>query len=66
MSDESAPVETRAFDPARYLESPEDAADLLSDAVADGDPLYIAAALNAAGPPSAPSGTPPTGRRPVP
>ena len=40
-------IETRAFDPARYLDTPEDAADLLSDAVADGDPRYIAAALGA-------------------
>lgn len=40
-------IETRAFDPARYLENREDEADLLSDAVADGDPRYIAAALGA-------------------
>lgn len=40
-------TETRAFDPARYLDGPEDQADLLSDALADGDHRYIAAALGA-------------------
>lgn len=40
-------IETRAFDAAKYLDGPEDEADLLSDAVADGDPRYIAAALGA-------------------
>ena len=40
-------TETRAFDAANYLNGPEDEADLLSDAVADGDPHYIAAALGA-------------------
>ncbi len=40
-------TETRAFDAAKYLQGPEDEADLLSDAVADGDPRYIAAALGA-------------------
>lgn len=40
-------IETREFDPARYLENREDEADLLNDAVADGDPRYVAAALGA-------------------
>lgn len=40
-------TETRPFDAANYLRGPEDEADLLSDAVADGDPRYIAAALGA-------------------
>ena len=40
-------IETRPFDAARYLNTPEDEADLLSDAVADGDHRYIAAALGA-------------------
>lgn len=40
-------IETRAFDPARYLNSPEDESDLLSDALSDGDHRYIAAALGA-------------------
>ncbi|MEC3912191.1 addiction module antidote protein [Sphingobium sp. CR2-8] len=40
-------IETRAFDPARYLDNREDEADLLNDAVVDGDPRYIAAALGA-------------------
>ena len=40
-------TETRAFDAAAYLNGLEDEADLLSDAVADGDPRYIAAALGA-------------------
>ncbi|WP_174291008.1 addiction module antidote protein [Sphingomonas bacterium] len=38
-------IVTRAFDAARYLDGPEDEADLLSDALADGDHRYIAAAL---------------------
>lgn len=38
-------IETRVFDAANYLNGPEDEADLLSDAVAEGDPRYIAAAL---------------------
>lgn len=40
-------TETRRFDAAHYLDGPEDEADLLSDAVADGDHRYIAAALGA-------------------
>lgn len=40
-------IETRLFDAAPYLNGAEDAADLLSDAVADGDARYIAAALGA-------------------
>lgn len=40
-------IETREFDPARYLDNREDEADLLNDAVADGDPRYVAAALGA-------------------
>lgn len=40
-------TETRPFDAAAYLNGAEDEADLLSDAVADGDPRYIAAALGA-------------------
>jgi probable addiction module antidote protein len=40
-------IETRPFDAAAYLDGTEDEADLLSDAVADGDPRYIAAALGA-------------------
>lgn len=40
-------IETRPFDAAKYLNGPEDEADLLSDAVADGDPRYISAALGA-------------------
>lgn len=40
-------IKTRAFDAANYLNGPEDEADLLSDAVADGDARYIAAALGA-------------------
>lgn len=40
-------IETREFDAAKYLNGPDDEADLLGDAVADGDPRYIAAALGA-------------------
>ena len=40
-------IKTQEFDAAKYLHAPEDEADLLSDAVADGDPRYIAAALGA-------------------
>lgn len=40
-------IKTREFDAANYLDGPEDEADLLSDAVADGDARYIAAALGA-------------------
>ena len=40
-------IETRPFDPAKYLNTVEDQAALLSDAIADGDPRYIAAALGA-------------------
>lgn len=40
-------IETRTFDAANYLNGPEDEADLLSDALADGDPRYVAAALGA-------------------
>ncbi len=40
-------IETREFYPARYLNSREDEADLLNDAVTDGDPRYIASALGA-------------------
>lgn len=40
-------TETQPFDAADYLDGPEDEADLLSDAVAEGDPRYIAAALRA-------------------
>lgn len=40
-------VETRPFDAARYIETPEDEADLLSDAIASGEAAYIAAALGA-------------------
>lgn len=38
-------TETRPFDATAYLDGPEDEADLLSDALADGDPRFIAAAL---------------------
>lgn len=40
-------IETRPFDASAYLNTREDEADLLSDAVSDGDPRYIAAALGA-------------------
>lgn len=40
-------IETRPFDAAVHLHGPEDEADLLGDAIADGDPRYIAAALGA-------------------
>ena len=40
-------TELRPFDAANYLSGPEDEADLLSDALADGDHRYIAAALGA-------------------
>ncbi|NJC33884.1 putative addiction module antidote protein [Sphingomonas jejuensis] len=40
-------IEFRPFDAANYLHDVEDEADLLSDAIADGDPRYIAAALGA-------------------
>lgn len=40
-------IQTRPFDAAAYLNGPEDEADLLSDAVMDGDPRYMAAALGA-------------------
>jgi probable addiction module antidote protein len=40
-------IRTRPFDAANYLNSVEDQADLLNDAVADGDMRYIAAALGA-------------------
>ena len=35
----------KAFDAAKYLDTPEDHAELLSDALASGHPGYIAAAL---------------------
>lgn len=38
---------TQPFDAANYLETSEDQADLLNDAIVDGDPRYIAAALGA-------------------
>lgn len=38
-------IEAREFDAAKYLRGPEDEASILSDAIADGDPRYIAAAL---------------------
>jgi probable addiction module antidote protein len=38
-------IETVPFDAARYLESAESQAELLSDALASGDAGYIAAAL---------------------
>lgn len=37
----------RPFHAANYLETPEDQADLFNDAIVDGDPRYIAAALRA-------------------
>ena len=37
----------RPFDAARYIDSPADQADLLSDAVDSGDPRYVAYALGA-------------------
>ena len=40
-------AETRPFDAARYLDTIEDEVDLLDDAVASGDPRYIAVALGA-------------------
>lgn len=40
-------IETRPFDAARYLDTIEDEVDLLDDAVASGDPRYIAGALGA-------------------
>lgn len=40
-------ISTRPFDAANYLDSAADQADLLSDAVASGDPRYIAYALGA-------------------
>ena len=40
-------IETKPFDPADYLDSPADQADLLSDAVETADPRYIAYALGA-------------------
>ncbi len=39
-------TETIPFDAARYLSSPEDQAELLCDALVDGNANYIAAALN--------------------
>lgn len=41
----SMTVVTRPFNAANYLAGPDDEADLLSDAIASGDPRYIAAAL---------------------
>lgn len=38
-------IRTKAFDSAKYLDTPEDHADLLSDALASGHTGYIAAAL---------------------
>lgn len=38
-------IELRPFDASRYLDDIDDEADLLNDAVADGHPGYIAAAL---------------------
>lgn len=40
-------TEPRPFDAAHYLNDADDEADLLNDAVADGHPGYIAAALGA-------------------
>ena len=40
-------LETRTFDAARYLHTADDEADLLSDAIAVGEPGYISAALGA-------------------
>jgi probable addiction module antidote protein len=40
-------ITTRSFDAANYLSAPEDQADLLNDAISDGDPRYIAHALGA-------------------
>lgn len=38
---------TRPFDAANYMDGPEDEAALLDEAIADGDPRFIAAALGA-------------------
>jgi probable addiction module antidote protein len=38
-------VKTEPFDAARYLGSPEAQAELLNDALASGDPAYVAQAL---------------------
>lgn len=40
-------ITTRPFDAAEYLETPADQAALINDAVADGDPRFIAGALGA-------------------
>lgn len=40
------PPETRPFDAARHLETPEDMALFLSDALEEGDPAAIRQALN--------------------
>ncbi|MFM9851474.1 MAG: addiction module antidote protein [Sphingomonadaceae bacterium] len=39
------PLETKPFDAARYIETPEDAAALIADAVESGDAGHIAHAL---------------------
>ncbi|MBM3555908.1 MAG: putative addiction module antidote protein [Alphaproteobacteria bacterium] len=39
------PTKTTKFDPARYLKSPKQQAELLTDAMATGDARYIATAL---------------------
>lgn len=39
------PIQTEPFDPARYLDSPEAQAELLSDAFQNGDASYIATTL---------------------
>jgi probable addiction module antidote protein len=42
-----AKIDTRPFDAADYLETAADQASLLNDAIADGDPRFIANALGA-------------------
>ena len=41
-------IETKPFDAAKYLRTPEDVIDTLNDALESGEPGYIAAALGAA------------------
>jgi len=41
-------IETRPFDAAKYLRTPEDVIDTLNDALESGEAGYIAAALGAA------------------
>lgn len=39
------PLKTKPFDAAEFLKTPEEIADYLEEAFADGDPAFIAAAL---------------------